>query len=427
MNNYLGRLGWCAVLIFFGSLACVHAAPPLVGNTSLTAPGGEAYDEFGAAIAVTPDGRTALIGANDGGTAASPGTYTPGAAYFFSSYTTAAGKKVTPINPPVDGRFGDPLALADNGSTAVIGAPAATVGGKYFQGAAYIFVNNGVWTQQAMLVDPDGAIETGFGCVADIADDGNTVLIGSCSNPYMNQTIGSVSVFVRENGKWRLQQKFRGNDTEADDVFPSAVALAGDGNTALVGAFMDTVGQNSDQGSAYVFVRSGEHWTQQQKLTAADGGQWHMFGNAVALANDGNTALVGDSWKNAAYVFTRSGGVWSQQARLTPSDPDPYYANFASALALANSGTVAVIGDYECARLFVRNGSTWSEQEKLTTNDAEAYGFGQALALADDGRTVLVGAPSATVAGNPLQGAVYVFRPVIPMTGANMLLLRSSD
>lgn len=386
----------------------------------LTAPDGGSYDGFGIAVAVTPDGRTALIGASEDTVSTAPG-----AAYFFQSYTAASARKVTPDDPAPDGHFGSPAALADNGATAVIGAPAATVNGNDNQGAAYIFINSGGWKQQAVLVDPDGKTETFFGCTADISDDGNTVLVGSCSNPYINQTIGSVSVFVRENGEWRLQQKFRGGDTEADDAFPSAVALSGDGNTALVGAFMDHVGVNLDQGSAYVFVRSGGRWTQQQKLTAADGAQWAMFGNAVALADDGNTALIGNSWKSAAYVFTRAGGAWFQQARLTGADPDPYYSNFAAALALTNSGNIAVIGDYECARIFVRNGGAWSEEEKLVPNDAEAYGFGQALALADDGRTILVGAPSATVGGNSFQGAVYVFRPFLPMTGANMLLLRS--
>lgn len=422
------RAGLCAIALLYSVTGAWGAT--LVSNTKLSAPDGAAYDEFGAAIDVTPDGRTALIGANDGGTAASPGTYMPGAAYFFSSYATAAGKKLTPIDPPVDGRFGSPLALADNGTTAVIGAPAATVDGKYFQGVAYIFSNNnGGWSQQARLLDPEGKAETFFGCAADIADNGNTVLVGSCSNPHMNQTIGSVSVFVRENGNWRLQKKIRGNDTQADDAFPSGVALAGDGNTALVGAFMATINGKNDQGAAYVFVRSGDQWTQQQKLTAGDGAQWDAFGNDVDLANDGNTAMIGDSRKGygAAYVFTRSGGVWSQQAKLTAADPDPYYSHFASSLVLANSGNIAVITDYECARLFVRNGTSWKEQEKLTTKDPEAYGFGQVLALADDGRTVLVGAPSATVAGNSDQGAVYVFRPVIPMAGANMLLLRSPN
>ncbi|MDP3695282.1 MAG: hypothetical protein Q8R42_04130 [Desulfocapsaceae bacterium] len=94
-------------------------------------------------------------------------------------------------------------------------------------------------------------------------------------------------------------------------------------------------------------------------------------------------------------------------------------------MALSNNGTIAVIGDYECARIFVRISGTWSAREKLTTNNSEAYGFGESLALADDGQTVLVGASSATVSGNPFQGSAYIFRPYVPMTGPIMLLLKS--
>ena len=44
--------------------------------------------------------------------------------------------------------------------------------------------------------------------------------------------------------------------------------------TVVVGAPYDDVGADSDQGSAYVFVRRGAIWTQQQKITVSDGTTW---------------------------------------------------------------------------------------------------------------------------------------------------------
>ena len=44
-------------------------------------------------------------------------------------------------------------------------------------------------------------------------------------------------------------------------------------------------------GAAYVFTRSGNWWTEQQKLIASDGEAGDMFGCNVAL--HGNTALIG--------------------------------------------------------------------------------------------------------------------------------------
>ena len=91
------------------------------------------------------------------------------------------------------------------------------------------------------------------------------------------------------------------------------MALSGD--TALVGAYRDDVGANTDQGSAYVFTRSGTTWTQQAKLTASDGAADDWFGYSVALSGD--TALVGADWddvganadQGSAYVFVY-GLVW---------------------------------------------------------------------------------------------------------------------
>src|SRR5262249_30284965 len=70
------------------------------------------------------------------------------------------------------------------------------------------------------------------------------------------------------------------------------VALSSDGNTAIVGGFHDNFGI----GAAWVFTRSGEVWSQQQKLigtgvlTLPQGaGQ----GYSVSLSGDGRTAIVG--------------------------------------------------------------------------------------------------------------------------------------
>jgi hypothetical protein len=122
---------------------------------------------------------------------------------------------------------------------------------------------------------------------------------------------------------WNEQQKLTASEGAAGDVFGFCVSVSGD--TAVIGAFNDD-GVDTDSGSAYVYVRSGAVWTQQQKLTAADGETLAHFGNNVSVTDD--TAVVG-AYKDgflsgfdagAAYVFLRSGGVWTQQQKLTASD-----------------------------------------------------------------------------------------------------------
>ena len=87
---------------------------------------------------------------------------------------------------------------------------------------------------------------------------------------------------------WGERKKLLAGDGAPTDIFGWSVSLSGD--TALVGAHGDD-DNGSFPGSAYVFVRSGGVWSQQQKLLPADGAAGDTFGYSVALSED--TALVG--------------------------------------------------------------------------------------------------------------------------------------
>src|ERR1035437_5798327 len=87
----------------------------------------------------------------------------------------------------------------------------------------------------------------------------------------------------------------------------------------------------------------GGVWSQQQELTASDGASGDSFGNSVGVSGD--TAVIGNGQTNyrpgAAYVFVRSGGVWSQQQELSASD-GVAYDSFGQSVSV--SGDMAVIG-----------------------------------------------------------------------------------
>jgi hypothetical protein len=113
------------------------------------------------------------------------------------------------------------------------------------------------------------------------------------------------------------------SDGAADDNFGYAVALHGE--VALVGAYWDDVGAKANQGSAYIFLRSGTTWSQQQQLTAADGATNDRFGCAVTLSDD--TVLVGAYWddvganlqQGSAYVFPTDGVAPTTTASVAPA------------------------------------------------------------------------------------------------------------
>ena len=72
--------------------------------------------------------------------------------------------------------FGNALAL--EGSTALIGADASTVGSNTYQGKAYLFTESGGnWSQSDTFIASDGAVDDYFG--AALAWDGATALIST--------------------------------------------------------------------------------------------------------------------------------------------------------------------------------------------------------------------------------------------------------
>ncbi|MBA8885761.1 InlB B-repeat-containing protein [Dokdonella fugitiva] len=308
-----------------------------------------------------------------------------------------------------DAQTGDYLgySVAVSGDTAVVGAHYEDTGG-FNAGAAYVFVRSGgSWSQQAKLVAGDPQANDYFGY--SVALDGDTVLIGAYGKSI---GAGAAYVFVRSGGNWIQQDKLVAADAEAYDGFGYSVALEGD--TALVGARFEATG-GTEAGAAYVFVRGSGNWSQQAKLVAVDAEAYDWFGWSVAL--DGDTALVGAPYEGdggsaagAAYVYVRSGGSWSQQAKLVAGDAQ---AGDQFGLSVALDGDTALVGAYGesafagAAYVYVHSGGIWSQQAKLVAGDAQAGDwFGWSVAL--DGDTVLVGAPYEDDGGTEA-GAAYVY------------------
>ena len=103
---------------------------------------------------------------------------------------------------------------------------------------------------------------------------------------------------MRSGGVWSQQQKLEASDAAAGDGFGFSVAISGE--TIVVGVQEDGGAAGSDQGSAYVFVRSGGVWSQQKKLEASDAAAEDNFGISVAIS--GETVVVG------AYADTGAAG-----------------------------------------------------------------------------------------------------------------------
>jgi hypothetical protein len=256
------------------------------------------------------------------------------------------GEKLTASDESGKGHFGHRVALSADGNTALIGG----LEDNKSEGAAWVFIRSkGQWTQQGPKLT--GAGESGegrFGSSVALSADGNTALIGGYTD---SSATGAAWVFTRAKAKWTQQgSKLTADDESGEGLFGGAVALSSDGNTALIGGFAD--GSEADKGifgAAWVFTRAEGKWTQQgAKLTGGGETGEGEFGRSAALSADGNTALIGGMGDNgflgAAWVFTRAEGKWTQQGSKLTGSGESVEGSFGAGVALGADGDTALIG-----------------------------------------------------------------------------------
>ena len=229
--------------------------------------------------------------------------------------------------------------------TAVVGAPDFDVGAEFDAGAAWVWVRSGAtWTLQAQLTASNGTFDDVFGSAVDIA--GDTIAIGarwSEGGGFVNG--GSVYIYVRNGTSWTEQAQLVPKDVHELGEFGAVVALSG--NTLLVGVPSDDT-QGDQAGAAYVFTRTGSTWREQAKLIAPDIDSGDHFG--VSIDVSGGTAIIGAPNENhggfgaegAAYVYVRQGTSWTLQSKLIGPPATITSDHFGSAVAVWRN--VAVVG-----------------------------------------------------------------------------------
>jgi hypothetical protein len=239
--------------------------------------------------------------------------------------------------------------------------------------------------------------------------------------------IGDGSQRQHATGPYTQAQKFAAVDGDPHDKFGGSAALDAAGTTALIGAFADDGATGDATGSAYVFTKANDTWTNQQKLTVEDGDAGDLFGAAVALDGPGTTALIGadsdddphGNLSGRVHVFMKADDTWTHQQELTAAD-GAAGDFFGRSVTLDAAGMTALVGASRAdvsngdsagsAYLFTRAANTWAHQQTLTaaTGDANAF-FGRSVALDGPGTTALIGAPYTALSNGERAGSAAVF------------------
>jgi hypothetical protein len=293
------------------------------------------------------------------------------------------------------GHSGTSIALSGDGATMAVGAPYESGGSRgingnqhdnsaYASGAIYVFVRQGgTWVQQAYVKPSNTGQSDHFGASVALSRDGNTMAVSA-------HWESSAATGVNPPSPGRVA------------VRPDEPVLAGRS------AFADRPGgagggQEDDSlrqaGAVYVFTRTGTTWTQQAYVKASNTGRagegdvpgdGDQFGYAIALSGDGATLAVGAITEDSA----------AQQVDGNQQDDSQQ-----------SSGAVYV---------FTRTGASWAQQAYLKGSYIETGDlFGFAVALSDDGRTLVASAFDERGSGRTINGphdnrangagALYVF------------------
>lgn len=275
--------------------------------------------------------------------------------------------KLTPADPIPVGQFG--VAVAVDGDWAVVGSNYGAAGGIN-SGVAYVFQReDDSWAERARLEPLDPHAYDSFG--ASVAISGDVIVVGAYGTdgacPQDTQcNSGSAYVFRRVGDAWTQEAKVTAYDAEAGDNFGCDVAT--DGDRIVVGALYDGDGSSENSGSAYVFAFDGGSWSFETKLIAPDVSDESGFGQSVAI--DGDTILIGAPRNDF----------------LCPWTPG------------CNAGA-AYVFTFDAG---------WDGGVKLTASDADRSDhFGWSVAL--DGDVAIIGAPFDDHSGFA-SGAAYVFR-----------------
>jgi hypothetical protein len=428
----------------YASPRMTQQGPKLVGS------GAKGKAEQGSSVSLSADGNTAIVGgpADNSGAGAAwiynrlselavvPGAVSAAPSSVGPAVWTQTGAKLVGTGANGAAQQGDAVALSGDGDTAIVGGYKDNAG----VGAVWIFTraagmlatasaaNAGgapaalpppsKWSQQGgKLVAGDEAGAGMFGVSAALSTDGNTAIVGGSAD---SSGAGAAWIFTRSNGAWTEQAKLVGTGATGSALQGIAVALSGDGNTALVGGYGDT----ADNGAAWVFVRSGTTWSQQgSKLLGSGNVGTAEQGYAVTLSADGNTALVGgfadNSDTGAAWIFSRSGGEWTQVGSKLVGAGAVGAAWQGFAVALSGDASTAAIAGYEdntfdgAVWVFTQSGGVWTQfgSKLLGSGAVGPAEQGSALALSANGNTLLEGGAF----DNASAGAAWVF--VVPGAG----------
>ena len=391
----------------------VEPLQPYIITDKLLASDGSESDEFGYVLALSPDEQVMVVGAH---LADVSGNNNQGQVYVYEwdGEQWLEVQKLVADDGAAEDEFGPAVDIAAD-YTIIVGAPDADEGSNSNIGAAYVFVYNGTnWVQQAKLSisDTNEFSHDNRGESVAITNDGNTAFVGAPDVDIMGTTLGTIYVLTRSGNVWTQDQKIVGPASARRAG--RAMHLSHDDNTLFVAGHYSSGGGVFGNGMVHLYELSGDTWTKVGEVIPSDSQELDDFGLVMATSGDDQTLLIGAFGENQAFVFTGSGSSWSERAILTKPDS---FGHFGASVALDATGTQAAVGAWlnnsGAIHIYRGSGASWQRAQTLITLDDRQEHLGYSVAMTGSGQQVLGGARHAHSSTDVFDtvGAVYVYEP----------------
>lgn len=242
----------------------------------IVASDGQAGDQFGYRVAASDNSIAISAPLDDYNTLTDKGSV-----YVYVGLTQQA--KFSPPDVASGDRFGNTVDIS--GNFIIAGSPGDDIDSKLDQGSAHIFNRIGTgWNHDQKLVASDGSQYDNFG--AWVAIKNELAVVGAPGDDVNgNHDQGSAYLFETWGSEYTLKHYLVASDGAADDQFGRCVAVSG--SNIVVGAYKADVDGKADQGAAYRFtyIGDGAPIGVRQKITASDGAAGDGFGISVAVDN----------------------------------------------------------------------------------------------------------------------------------------------
>jgi len=336
--------------------------------------------QFGSALDLSDDGSVLVVGEWLGNSSVS----SSGAAYIFELINSNWDqiKKLTPIVPQVNERFGFSIAISGNSNTIVVGAP-----GKHAftpsKGKITVFTKvNSQWDSTGVVLAPTDSIDYDyFGNSVDINFDGTKLIAAKLSNPsfyfYDFKQLASAT-----SKSW-IEEIIIAPINNSSNFKGGAVSMDNSGNVIAVSQIGSQVHLYKNELNSSTNIKS---WNKKYTYVSAAIGAPPFSGESfsssvipyIGVANNGyptTLALSGNGKRfivGAPYESTNQSGVFSS-------------------FSIANGINNLVFG---ASYLFEENASgQWIQKSYIkAANSGNNDFFGTSVAISNSGKTLAIGA-----------------------------------